>query len=119
MMKILIVEDEVNLLNTLSRVLLNEMGAHTEIELCRTAELAWKKLEAEAYDLLISDWHLPGMSGFQLILKARKAYPDLKIIFMTAYVCEEIVEKAKAVADVCFFKPFPIPKLLENIRALT
>ncbi len=118
-MKILIAEDNLNLSQTLSRILRSEFGNDTTVELCRTAELAAKKMESETYDLLISDWHLPGMSGLQLILKARKTFPNIKIIFMTAYVCDEAVEKAKTIADICFFKPFPILTLIDNVRSLT
>lgn len=118
-MNILIVEDEVNLANTLTRALKGNLGSGTYVEHCRTAEIALDKLAAKQYDFLISDWHLPGMSGLKLIASARRNYPHIKIIFMTAYLHEETSGKVMEIADKFFSKPFPVSALVDNIHTLS
>lgn len=117
-MKILIVEDETNLANTLSRALQFTFGAHAKVLLCKTGELAIKYLSEETFDLLITDWHLPGISGLALASQARKSFPNLKIVFMTATHVSEIEQRVRQVADIYITKPFGIPVLTEEINSL-
>ncbi len=116
--KILIVEDDTNLANTLSRALQYTLGKQAAIVICKTAEMALKRLSAETYDLLITDWHLPGISGLALILKTRKSFPNMRIVFMTASHVSEIEVKVRQVADIYITKPFGVAVLTEEINSL-
>lgn len=117
-MKVLIVEDERNVAGTLQRALSQKFGSQTEVVVCRVGEIALSFLQSGSFDLLITDWHLPGISGLVLISKARKSYPSLKIVFMAASHLAEIKERVKGVADLYITKPFQVSVLLEKVQGL-
>ena len=69
--------------------------------------------EAEASLILIlSDVNMPGMSGLDLLLKARQARPDVPVIMITAYGDPETVREAtERGAAGLFTKPIDFPEL--------
>lgn len=116
--KILIVEDEIEFANLLQTALQFTFGMHTAIAVCKTAETALRRLGEESFDLLIADWFLPGMSGLSLILRARKHFPTLRIIFMANSPVAEIEDRVKQIADIYVVKPFGALLLAEEIQGL-
>jgi two-component system cell cycle sensor histidine kinase/response regulator CckA len=72
-------------------------------------------------DLLLSDMLLPELSGFDLGVKLREKYPQLKIILMTGYVEGEIVQRCISDLNARFLdKPFQPETLRQMVRdALT
>ena len=80
--RILIVEDEDTLCESLQRVFKRE---GYEADIADSAETAYRLLETKSYDLIITDIILPGISGIELIAKYKKKNPDQKVIIMTAY----------------------------------
>ena len=93
---------------------------------CENGEDAAKVIEREAVDLVISDMRMPGMSGFELLQKARTITPDIMFILMTAYgTVDGAVESIKKGAFNYLTKPIDldqleigITKALENRRLL-
>ncbi len=116
--RILVVEDELHIANTLSRILRAAFDPQTSIVVCGVAETALARLNAEPFDLLITDWHLPGLSGLALAARARRLFPNLKIVFMTASPVPEIEERMKGVADLCITKPYQPSALVEQMKGL-
>ena len=43
------------------------------------------KINAENYDLIISDVRMPGMNGFEFLRKVKEIRPDIKVFLMTAF----------------------------------
>jgi DNA-binding response OmpR family regulator len=115
---ILIVADNFRVADTLSRAIQREFGEEASVEVFRTAETALKMLSAKPFDLLITDWQLPGMSGLELILKTHLVNPNMKIIFMTAYTSKHIEERIQEIVDLYLPKPFRIPVLIGHIHHL-
>ena len=67
----------------------------------------------EHVDLLISDVVMPNMDGPTMVAKARAAYPDLPVLFMSGYA-EEQLRKSIDIANVAFLpKPFSVSQLAE------
>jgi len=62
--------------------------------------------------LILSDVNMPGMSGLDLLLKARRARPDVPVIMITAYCDAETRREAvkRGAADL-FTKPIDLPEL--------
>jgi DNA-binding NtrC family response regulator len=89
--RILIVEDEDTLCQSLQRVFRRE-GYDTDI--ADSAEAAFRLLDDTAYDLIITDIILPGISGIELITKYRERNPEQKVIIMTAYASLETAVEA-------------------------
>jgi CheY-like chemotaxis protein len=53
----------------------------------------------EAFDLLISDVSMPGMSGFSLIAEARQSRPDLQVVLITGCVSAQDLEMAERLGN--------------------
>lgn len=80
---ILLLDDEPNILNALSRLLRSN---DRQIFTAGTAAEAWEKLKRiEGADLVISDNRLPDISGIEFLVKVRRLYPDAIRILITGY----------------------------------
>ena len=116
-MKILIVDDDPGLLNSL-KIGLTSYG-HTVVTVSNGHQ-ALEKIESSAFDsdplkLLITDYRMPRMNGLELIQLAKKAKPNLHAILMTGYG-NDSVEKSARRHDKCEYidKPFT-PEMLQRI----
>jgi CheY-like chemotaxis protein len=68
--------------------------------------------------LILSDINMPGMSGLDMLPKARQARPDVPVIMITAYGDAETRRHAKAGgAAALFVKPIDFPELRRTIEA--
>ncbi|MEM7540772.1 MAG: response regulator, partial [Pseudomonadota bacterium] len=65
--------------------LLNELG-FDNVTLAGNGREAVKELERDHYDLLITDWNMPGMSGIELLrwVRCGACQPDLPIMMVTS-----------------------------------
>lgn len=112
--KLLIVEDEDTLCESLERVFLKE---GYEVDIAGSAESAFDLLEVNSYDLIITDIILPGISGIELIEKYKKRNPEQKVIIMTAYASlETAVEAIKAGACDFIIKPLMHDEMKRVVR---
>jgi DNA-binding NtrC family response regulator len=101
--RLLIVEDEDTLCKSLQRVFSKE---GYEVDRADSAESAFKLLERNSYDLIITDIILPGISGIELMTKYRETNPAQKVIIITAYASlTTAVEALKAGASDFIIKP--------------
>ena len=92
-MKLLIAEDEILALNTLTSI---DWSAH-DITLVGSAQNGLTALELvkkEKPDIVISDIKMPEMSGIELAGKIASLLPDTKIIIISAYTDFSYTQKA-------------------------
>ena len=67
--------------------------------------------------LILSDINMPGMSGLELLPKAKAVRPDVPVIMITAYGDAETKQKAlDGGADALFTKPIDFPTLRNEIE---
>ncbi len=85
-MHILFADDEVNL-QELMRSELPRMGY--SVTVCPDGLTAVAALEKEPFDCLLVDLQMPGMSGLEVIEKAKSLYPDIEAIVMTGRPSQE------------------------------
>ncbi len=78
---VLYIDDEIANLNSFRMAL----GMHYKIHLAHTVGEAFRILEKEKIKVLISDHRMPEMSGLEFIKSARKTYPEIIYIILTAY----------------------------------
>lgn len=116
MTKLLIVEDDSELRDVLSALLL---AAGYEISAHAHATTALKAVALESFDLAIIDWNLPRMSGIELIRHLRQGSADLPILMITARLAlADRVEGLDSGADDYLIKPFQMRELEARVRAL-
>lgn len=84
--RILIVEDEETLAESLKRVFLRE---GYEADTLNNAESALRTLEESSYDLIVSDIILPGINGIEFLKKCREQNPEQLVIIITAFASLE------------------------------
>jgi CheY-like chemotaxis protein len=122
---LLIVED-----NDASRRLVMELlraAGFTNLSFARDAEEAIEHLQAQAPDLLLMDWGLPGMSGLELVTLIRQAAltpdprfpnPAVPVVMLTARQREYDVKAARnAGINEFVIKPFSAASLLRAISS--
>ncbi len=117
-MKIVIVEDDPLLIESLPLLLTGVEGI-TVTGAFRSAEEAVKGLRNAAPEIMITDIGLPGMSGIDLIKKAKESIPELEIIAHTVFEDRERVFSAiKAGASGYVLKGSSPRELIDSIYEL-
>lgn len=76
MYRIMLAEDEPSVLKNLKAKIENSgMEKFRVVETASTAEEAWKKMQTNAVDIIISDIRMPGLGGLWLFEQVRKIIP--------------------------------------------
>jgi two-component system, OmpR family, manganese sensing response regulator len=120
-MRILLVDDEAELTEPLSRVLSRE-GYGVDVaydgrSALQTLEEA--RSQGKAYDLLILDWIMPHQSGVEVCQYLRSQGDATPVLFLTAKdTLDDRVQGLDAGADDYLIKPFELRELLARVRAL-
>jgi two-component system, OmpR family, manganese sensing response regulator len=115
-MRLLLVEDEENLAHALKDVL---TAAGHVIDVVYRGDDGWDLAQTVAYDLLILDWMLPGLSGIELCRKLRHSGKNTPVLMLTAKdLSLNKVQGLDAGADDYMIKPFDTAELLARVRAL-
>ena len=115
-MKILIIEDEVWLANSL-KALLESKGF--QVEAVYDGESGAEYALLGVYDLLILDVMMPGLDGYQVARRVRASRCATPILMLTARSnLEDRIEGLNAGADYYLTKPFDSRELLACINAL-
>lgn len=90
---------------------------------CKTfseAESVLQAIKKEQPALFLSDIHMPGKSGLEMLAEIKKSYPKLPIIIMTAYSdLDSAVASFQGGAFEYLPKPFDIDKAIELVRRAT
>ena len=114
--KILLVEDEPKIADTLKQGLI-ENGFHAE--LAYDGNIGWKLFQTHSFDLVVLDINLPGLNGYELCKMIRTQDAQVPVIMLTALSSlNDKIEGYDAGADDYIIKPFEFKELLMKIRAL-
>lgn len=114
-MKVLVVEDNVSLLESIRQILTDEY----EVDTADNGEDGLFMAQQSIYDIIILDVMLPGIDGFEIVRKIREAKIDTSVLFLTAKdALEDRVRGLEMGGDDYLVKPFQAPELKARIRAL-
>lgn len=116
-MRILVVEDEHRIANTIKKGLEQERYA---VDVAYTGPDGLDLAQTEEYDTIVLDLMLPGMDGLQICKKLRTEGNHTPILMLTAR--SQIQDKVGGLnsgADDYLTKPFSFEELVARIRALT
>ena len=115
-MKILLVDDETELSDPLSRILQQE---GYQVDIADDGASGMELALNNQYDLLILDWMLPHQSGIEICKKVRSQSLTTPVLFLTAKdTVDDRVDGLDAGADDYLVKPFELRELLARVRAL-
>jgi two-component system copper resistance phosphate regulon response regulator CusR len=115
-MRILLVEDEHAIANFIAEGL-SEEGFVVDVAYNGKEGLNMALDNPDAYDLILLDWMLPGMSGIEICRALRKESKTLPIIMLTAKdTVDDVVFGLETGANDYLRKPFAFEELLARIR---
>lgn len=115
-MRILIVEDEIDLCNAIAEGL--DIDGYA-VDKCYDGESAFELISVEKYDLVILDLNLPKMDGIEILKAVRKQNNNLKILILSArdHVSDKVLGLDLGANDY-LVKPFDFEELEARIRNL-
>ncbi len=115
-MRLLVIEDEEDLVYALAKGLRKEGYA---VDTATDGQEGWSLAQINSYDLVILDLNLPELDGLQILRYLRQKSSDVKVLILTART--EIDDRVKGLdlgADDYLIKPFHFKELKARIRAL-
>jgi two-component system OmpR family response regulator len=116
-MRVLVVEDEVNLASVI-RKFLREEGLLADVAI-KGEDALWMAA-ASPYDAIVLDIKLPGIDGFTTCRRLRQARIQTPILMLTALdAVDDRIAGLDSGADDYLVKPFDLGELLARIRALS
>ena len=114
---VMVVEDEPLILELITRILKIE---RFQVVGCANAEDALDILKERKVNIILSDIHLPGKSGLELLVHVKEFYSETPIVLLTGkkgtYPKKEAMAQG---ADGFFAKPFKNTEVVSLIRKLT
>ena len=112
--RILVVDDEAAIRDLCARVL--QRAGFAVVTAGGGAE-AVDRLHAEAFDAVISDIRMPGISGLEVLDAAKAAHPEIRVVLITGFGTPQTLERARSSgADRILTKPFNPVELLTAVR---
>ncbi len=112
MARILVVDDEKGICSTIEAALRN---VGHQVEVANSGEMAITFMRRSIPDILLTDLRMDGMSGLDLLGKAREYFPSATVVIMTAYgSIDTAVSAMKSGAYDYLVKPFT-PEQLEHL----
>ena len=115
-----LVVDDFSTMRRIVTTLLHDLG-YAHVQEADDGKTALPMLQAEPFDVLITDWNMPGMPGLDL-LKAVRSDPKLAkmpVLMLTAEAKrDQIVEAAKAGVNGYVIKPFTAQVLAEKLEKM-
>ncbi len=110
-MRVLVVDDELGIREGCRRALAPQ---GFEVEVAENGPSGLHKLREAAFDILLVDAMMPGMSGLEMLHHVRQLYPELICIIITGYATVELaVQAMREGAHDFIAKPFPPALLLQ------
>jgi DNA-binding NtrC family response regulator len=112
--KVLVVDDEVEMLTLLRNYLSREAY---DVKTAPSAETALQLLEAQDFDVVLTDLRMRGMDGLELVREIHATRPETQVVLMTAFgSIDTAVEAIKAGAYHFIAKPVKLPEVSALVR---
>lgn len=112
--KILIIDDELDMLRSIADVLERE---GFEVDTAESGPHGLKQLREKVYDIVITDLRMPDVDGEAILTRAMEFYPDIVVIMMTGYASIETAVKMMQMGAFHYLaKPFKPMELTILVR---
>jgi len=112
--KLLLVDDEENFVNTLAeRLKMRDVPS----KVVYSGEEALEAVKSEVPDVVVLDLRMPGIDGMEVLRKVRQSNPDVRIVILTGHGTDAIEEEAKNLGAFHYHKkPVDIDELLGTVK---
>ena len=117
-LNILLVDDDRNLVMTLSYGLRKALGEAISVAVCFSGSEALSLLASQPFDVVVSDFNMPGPSGLELLRKIRQDYREIILVLITAYGTDGLEEGVRQLGGGYITKPFEPSFLVQLIKGL-
>jgi DNA-binding response OmpR family regulator len=115
--RILVAEDDIAMGGVIR---FNLEKAGFEVTVARCGRTAWNLLSEHSYDLLISDFQMPGMTGGELCQRMQQdaKLSQIPVILLTAkgYELDKSMLRHQLARSTVFFKPFSPRELIQTVQ---
>ncbi len=111
---ILFVDDEIYLADV-GREMLEDYGYCVDIMTSSRKAFEWFEKNPDRYDLLITDYTMPEMTGDQLVEKIHLLRPQLPVIMCTGIELSSVISKMIRISKI-LMKPFDMEELIKTVR---
>jgi DNA-binding NtrC family response regulator len=112
--RILVVDDEIDVRQGLAKLL--EMEGY-QVSTAENGSIALERVKAAAFDLVLTDLRMPGLSGVETLIGLKKLHPELQVIVVTGFASEgTAVNCLREGAFDIVTKPFDLDHLLSLIE---
>lgn len=118
MLNILLVDDDRNLVTTLSHGLHKAMGEAISVAVCSNGSEALSMLAVQAFDVVISDHNMPGPLGLELLNRIRQDHREIILVLITACGTDVLEEGVGQLGGGYITKPFEPSSLAQLIKDL-
>lgn len=115
-----LVVDDFSTMRRIVKNVLNDLG-YANVKEADDGRTALPMLQSESFDVLITDWNMPGMAGLDLLkaVRADARLAKMPVLMLTAEAKrEQIVEAAKAGVNGYVIKPFTAQVLAEKLQKI-
>lgn len=90
---ILLVDDEDDILASY-QTLFESSIEHVKVITANTGRLGLDVMDRERIDLVVADFKMPGMDGVEFLYQARKKFPGVPRVMLTAFASEDLARRA-------------------------
>ncbi|MFA6026450.1 MAG: response regulator, partial [Ignavibacteriaceae bacterium] len=117
-MKILFVDDEINIIQGLKRMLY-PFRKEWIMSFANSGEEALELLTTEKFDVVVSDMRMPKIDGLHLFTTIKELYPNIVRIILSGYTEKESILNLPNVAHQFLSKPCDANTLKESIERIS
>ena len=117
-LNIMLVDDNRNLVTTLSHALRKAMGKAISVAICFSGSEALAMLRTQRFDVVISEFNIPGVSGLEFLNKIRQDYRETILVLVTTYGTDALEEEVHRLGIGYITKPFSLSHLVQIIHDL-
>jgi len=117
-LNILLVDDDRNLVTTLSHGLRKGMGEAISVAVCFSGSEALSMLTTQPFDVVVSDFNMPGLSGLEFLKRIRQDHGEMVLVLISAYGTDALEEGVHQLGMGYIAKPFEPSFLVQLIKGL-